>query len=209
MSENTGNNPVGEIDLLEIARKLWARRRFIFKWTGVAAVVGLVVGFSIPSEYTVSVKMVAEESDNKMGDFRSEPVGILGRDRPGGIGQRIWHRGAHVSGSSFVVAFPGRYAHRACTAPKGKGALHVVRLSLGTSKNGVVEPHYRFPISGIGLGNVVVFLERASGSRGVRCGQPYQGTIRLCKNYPRTHGDLVGQKNGDHYRFGDYAGSLG
>ena len=66
MSENTGNNPVGEIDLLEIARKLWARRRFIFKWTGVAAVVGLVVGFSIPSEYTVSVKMVAEEADNKM-----------------------------------------------------------------------------------------------------------------------------------------------
>lgn len=65
MSENTGNNPVGEIDLLEIARKLWARRRFIFKWIGVAAVVGLVVGFSIPSEYTVSVKMVAETTEGK------------------------------------------------------------------------------------------------------------------------------------------------
>ena len=54
MRENTDNNPLaGEIDLLEIAKKLWARRRFVFKWIGIAAAVGLIVGFSIPSEYTV------------------------------------------------------------------------------------------------------------------------------------------------------------
>ena len=66
MRENTDNHPLaGEIDLLEIAKKLWTRRRFVFKWIGIAAVVGLIVGFSIPSEYTVSVKMVAETTEGK------------------------------------------------------------------------------------------------------------------------------------------------
>ena len=66
MRENTDNHPLaGEIDLLEIAKKLWMRRRFVFKWIGIAAVVGLIVGFSIPSEYTVSVKMVAETTEGK------------------------------------------------------------------------------------------------------------------------------------------------
>lgn len=64
INENT-DKASQEIDLLEIARKLWVRRRFIFKWVGIAAVVGLVVGFSIPSEYTVSVKMTAERSEEK------------------------------------------------------------------------------------------------------------------------------------------------
>lgn len=64
INENT-DKASQEIDLLEIAKKLWVRRRFILKWVGIAAVVGLVVGFSIPSEYTVSVKMVAETNEQK------------------------------------------------------------------------------------------------------------------------------------------------
>ena len=37
-----------EIDLLELAQKLWAERKLILKWCGIAAIVGLVVAFSIP-----------------------------------------------------------------------------------------------------------------------------------------------------------------
>lgn len=37
-----------EIDLLEIAAKLWKSRRTIFTYAGIAAIVGLVVAFSIP-----------------------------------------------------------------------------------------------------------------------------------------------------------------
>ena len=37
-----------EIDLLELAKKLWAKRRFIGKYAIIAAVIGLIVGFSIP-----------------------------------------------------------------------------------------------------------------------------------------------------------------
>lgn len=59
--ENTGGR---EIDLMELVKKVWAVRRFIIKWTVTAAVVGLVVAFSIPAEYNVSVKMVAEDNTN-------------------------------------------------------------------------------------------------------------------------------------------------
>lgn len=53
-----------EIDLLELVKKFWARRRFILKCAGAGALAGLVVAFSIPAEYAVGVKMVAEETDN-------------------------------------------------------------------------------------------------------------------------------------------------
>lgn len=40
-----------EIDLLELALKVWAERRWILKCCGYAVVVGLVIAFSIPWEY--------------------------------------------------------------------------------------------------------------------------------------------------------------
>lgn len=55
-----------EIDIMELLRKLCSEWRLILKWCGIAAVVGLVIGFSIPKEYTVESKM-APESVNKSG----------------------------------------------------------------------------------------------------------------------------------------------
>lgn len=37
-----------EIDLIELAQKVWASRKLVFKACGIAALVGLVVAFSIP-----------------------------------------------------------------------------------------------------------------------------------------------------------------
>lgn len=54
-----------EIDLLELAQKLWAERKLILKWCGIAAIVGLVVAFSIPKEYTTTVKLAPESADGK------------------------------------------------------------------------------------------------------------------------------------------------
>lgn len=51
-----------EIDLLELAQKVWAGRMLVLKVCGIAAVVGLIVAFSIPKEYTTTVKMVSESS---------------------------------------------------------------------------------------------------------------------------------------------------
>lgn len=67
MEENKQQQPVEEqeIDLLEIVRKLWDARLLIVKWCVIGAVVGLVVAFSIPKEYTTTVKLSPELQGSK------------------------------------------------------------------------------------------------------------------------------------------------
>lgn len=49
-----------EIDLIELARKVWAGRKLVFKACGYAVLVGLIVAFSIPKEYSTSVTPAPE-----------------------------------------------------------------------------------------------------------------------------------------------------
>lgn len=49
-----------EIDLLELARKLWAEKRTIIRWAVIAAVAGIIIAFSIPKEYTTTIKLAPE-----------------------------------------------------------------------------------------------------------------------------------------------------
>lgn len=56
-----------EIDLIELAQKVWAERKLILKVCGIALVVGLVVAFSIPKEYTTKVTLAPETSSGKSG----------------------------------------------------------------------------------------------------------------------------------------------
>ena len=49
-----------EIDIMELLRKLLKEWKLVLKWCGIAAVAGLVIGFSIPKEYTVSSKLAPE-----------------------------------------------------------------------------------------------------------------------------------------------------
>lgn len=56
-----------EIDLLELAAKLWQQRRKLLIWSICGAVVGLVIAFSIPKEYATSVKLSPEVNDTKGG----------------------------------------------------------------------------------------------------------------------------------------------
>lgn len=55
-----------EIDLIELAQKVWAGRKLVFKACGIAAIVGLVVAFSVPREYSTSVTL-APESGGRSG----------------------------------------------------------------------------------------------------------------------------------------------
>ncbi len=54
-----------EIDLLELAMKLWQQRRKILIWCVIGAVLGFIVAFSIPKEYETSVKLVPEITGNQ------------------------------------------------------------------------------------------------------------------------------------------------
>lgn len=53
-----------EIDLLELAKKVWDARRLILKVCGIGAVIGLIIGFSTPKEYTTTI-LIAPESMGK------------------------------------------------------------------------------------------------------------------------------------------------
>ena len=64
MQENQNNQPYyddePEIDIMELISKLWKNRSMIIKWCIAGAIIGLVVGFSIPKTYTASVTLAPE-----------------------------------------------------------------------------------------------------------------------------------------------------
>lgn len=52
-----------EIDLIELAERLWQARWWLLKLGGVGAVIGLVIAFSLPKEYGTTVKLAPETED--------------------------------------------------------------------------------------------------------------------------------------------------
>ena len=49
-----------EIDIMELIMKLLANWKKLLIWCGIAAVVGIVVAFSIPKSYTIDSKLAPE-----------------------------------------------------------------------------------------------------------------------------------------------------
>lgn len=66
-----------EIDIMELVFKLLSKWKKILLWCGVSAVLGVVVAFSIPKEYTVVSKM-APEVVSKSGGTMASVAGMLG-----------------------------------------------------------------------------------------------------------------------------------
>lgn len=61
-------NPLeNEIDLIEIAAKLWSNKRFIFKVTAIFAAIGLFIAIFTPNEYTATTTMIPQMGDKKVG----------------------------------------------------------------------------------------------------------------------------------------------
>lgn len=78
--ENTENKlpqEEQEIDLLELAQKLWKRRKVFYKALGGAVVIGLVIAFSIPKEYSVTVTL-APESTRKTSSSLASMAAMMG-----------------------------------------------------------------------------------------------------------------------------------
>ena len=67
-----------EIDLIELARKLWEEKKLILKWCCVAAVLGIVIAFSIPKEYTTEAILAPELADKKAGGSMAALAGLAG-----------------------------------------------------------------------------------------------------------------------------------
>ena len=73
MAEDKNYTPVPreedelEIDLMEYARKLWNSRKLLFKVTGIAVIVGVIIAFTTPKQYTASVTLAPESSKGRSG----------------------------------------------------------------------------------------------------------------------------------------------
>lgn len=48
------------VDLMVIIRKLWQKRKVLYKTCGISILIGLIIAFSIPKEYTVEVTLSPE-----------------------------------------------------------------------------------------------------------------------------------------------------
>jgi len=84
MEENRYNEPqyreeeYDEIDIMELLRKLFKDWKLILKWCGIAAVAGLVIGFSIPKEFTVNSKLAPEVVSRSGGGSLSSLASLAG-----------------------------------------------------------------------------------------------------------------------------------
>ncbi|NDV96095.1 chain-length determining protein, partial [Dysgonomonas sp. 521] len=74
-----------EIDLMELAQKLWANKKFIIKVCLIGLVVGLIVAFSIPKEYTTTVVLMPEAQSGSGGSMGSLAA-LAGINLGGGAG---------------------------------------------------------------------------------------------------------------------------
>lgn len=68
-----------EIDLIDLLRKIIAMRKTLYKAAGIGLVVGIIIAFSIPRQYTVSVTLAPEmSSDAKSNGLASMAASLLG-----------------------------------------------------------------------------------------------------------------------------------
>ncbi len=61
------NSAEDDIDLIEIAAKLWANRRFIIKITIIFIALGLFIAIFTPNKYTASTTMVPQTGEKRVG----------------------------------------------------------------------------------------------------------------------------------------------
>lgn len=116
--ENSENkNPESEekeIDILELVYKLWSRKKLLLVWALWGVVTGLVIAFSIPREYTTTVKLAPEYNGTS-------------RSISGGLGALASMAGFNTSRSSSVDAvFPQLYPDIVSSVPFATSLFDVV-----------------------------------------------------------------------------------
>lgn len=60
---NKNTSEEKEIDLIELGKKLWDKRKFILKVSGVGLLIGIIIAFSIPKEYSTTVILAPESKE--------------------------------------------------------------------------------------------------------------------------------------------------
>lgn len=92
-----------EIDLLELAANLWHQRKKLIIWSICGAIIGLIIAFSIPKEYTTEVKLAPEISDTK--------------NTSGGLGALASIAGLSTTNTSADAVYPMLYPNVVSSVP--------------------------------------------------------------------------------------------
>lgn len=122
-----------EIDLLELAMKLWNNRKKLIKWTAIGVVVGIIVAFSIPREYDASVKLAPEIGNNKQTGSLSALASMAGLS-------------AGASSGSDAV-YPQLYPDVVSSVPFLTGLFNVEIQTQDAGKECTVEQYMKDDIS--------------------------------------------------------------
>ncbi|MDE6286445.1 MAG: chain-length determining protein, partial [Muribaculaceae bacterium] len=101
-----------EIDLVELAAKLWRSRKTILKWAGCGVVLGLIVAFSIPREYTATVTLAPESGS---GGGSGSGLSMLASMAGVNLGQN----------NASDAVYPGLYPDVVSAVPFSVGLLSV------------------------------------------------------------------------------------
>lgn len=75
---NKSKDEIIEIDLKEIARKIISFRRTIYKAVGIGGIIGLIIAFSVPKQYTVRVTLSPEMGSSKGAGLSGLAASFLG-----------------------------------------------------------------------------------------------------------------------------------
>lgn len=120
-----------EIDLMELARKVWDERMLVLKVCGIAAVIGLIVGFSIPKEYTSTVLIAPESTSNKSG---------------GGLSSLASLAGINMNMNTVDAIYPDLYPQIVGSLPFLTDLFEIPVQESGADEEEMAEEDYPYPM---------------------------------------------------------------
>lgn len=110
-----------EIDIVELAMKLWSKRRLVIKCGLIAAILGVIVALSIPKEYEATVTLVPESGRAQGSSSMGALAALAGINVGGNTGGRD-------------AVYPGLYPDVVSSVPFSL-ALSEVELPTGIKDN--------------------------------------------------------------------------
>ena len=130
LSQNQENTPQAEekeIDLIDIFKKLWGNKKTIGLWCFVGAVLGLVVAFSIPKEYTTKVTLAPEVKDGKSG--------------AGNLGALAAMAGVNIGSGGADAVSPQLYPDIVKSVPFGLSLLNIPLTDIDGKRKFTLEEY--------------------------------------------------------------------
>lgn len=120
-----------EIDLMELARKVWDERKLVFKACGIAAVIGLIVAFSIPKEYTSTILIAPESTSTRSS---------------GGLSSLAAMAGINMNMNTVDAIYPNLYPEIVGSVPFLTDLFEIPVQESGADAEEMAEDDYPYPM---------------------------------------------------------------